>query len=164
MFEFHGWATIRVAEPERSDFKPIGRGTEVDAIKRVRAAINDAHDEFSLFDVRQTSNNMIVLLAHGLRKHRFEPVIGLFRWLAAELPDSYGCCTSTMTSRIRTETSSECGGSCEGTLRNWMTRSSRPTSQPWKRRVNSAANKPLHLTAAALRFFRVQLLASRRGR
>jgi Immunity protein 7 len=90
MFEFHGWATIRVAEPERPDFKPIGRGTEVEAIKRVRAAINDAHDEFSLFEVRQTSNNMIVLLAHGLRNHQFEPVVGLFRWVAAELPDSYG--------------------------------------------------------------------------
>ena len=47
MFEFHGWATIRVPDPERTDFKPIGRGTEVEAIKRVRAAINDAHDEFS---------------------------------------------------------------------------------------------------------------------
>src|SRR5262249_43200938 len=90
MFEFHGWATIRVAEPEHPDYKPIGRGTEVEAIKRVRAAINDAHDEFSLFDVRQTSNNMIVLLAHGLRNHPFEPVVALFRWLAAELPDSYG--------------------------------------------------------------------------
>jgi hypothetical protein len=90
MFEFHGWATIRVAEQERADFKPIGRGADVDAIKRVRAAINDAHDEFSLFEVRQTSNNMIVLMAHGLRNHQFEPVVGLFRWLATELPDSYG--------------------------------------------------------------------------
>jgi hypothetical protein len=90
MFEFHGWATIRVAEPERPDFKPIGRGSEVEAIKRVRAAINEAHDEFSLFEVRQTSNNMIVLVAHGLRNHQFEPVVGLFRWLAVELPDSYG--------------------------------------------------------------------------
>jgi hypothetical protein len=76
--------------PEPPDFKPIGRGTEVEAIKRVRAAINDAHDEFSHFEVRQTGNDMIVLIAHGLRNHQFEPVVGLFRWVAAELPNSYG--------------------------------------------------------------------------
>src|SRR5262245_266843 len=77
MFEFHGWATIRVAEPDHAEFKPIGRGTEVDAIKRVRAAINEVHDEFSLFDIRQTSNNLIVMIAHGLRNHEFEPVVEL---------------------------------------------------------------------------------------
>ena len=31
-----------------------------------------------------------MLLAHGLRNHRYEPVIGLFRWVAQNLPDSYG--------------------------------------------------------------------------
>jgi hypothetical protein len=90
VFEFHGWATIRGPDTDGADFKPIGRGPEVDAIKRVRAAINDAHDEFSLFDVRQTGNGQTVLMAHGLRNHRFEPVIDLFRWVAAELPESYG--------------------------------------------------------------------------
>ena len=88
--EFHGWATIRAGQLVPPDFRPIGRGTEVEAIKRICAAINDAHDEFSLFDVRQTSNNMIVLVAHGLRNHQFEPVVELFRRVAAELPDSYG--------------------------------------------------------------------------
>jgi hypothetical protein len=90
VFEFHGWATIRVPDADGADFKPIGGGPEVEAIKRVRSAINDAHDEFSLFDVRQTGNGQTVLMAHGLRNHRFEPVVGLFRWVAAELPDSYG--------------------------------------------------------------------------
>ena len=90
VFEFHGWAAIRIAETEDSDVKPIGRGPEVEAIKRVRAAINDVHDEFSLFDVKQTGNGQTVLIAHGLRNHQFVPVIELFRWVAAELPESYG--------------------------------------------------------------------------
>jgi hypothetical protein len=90
VFEFHGWAVIRVPDTDDVDFKPVGRGPEVEAIKRVRAAINDAHDEFSLFDMRQTGNGQRVLLAHGLRNQRFAPVIDLFCWVAAELPESYG--------------------------------------------------------------------------
>lgn len=89
MFEFHGWATIRIPEAD-TDVKLVGRGPRVEAIKRVRAAINEIHDEFSLFEVRQTGNDLCVLYAHGLRNHRFEPVVNLFRWVAAELPDSYG--------------------------------------------------------------------------
>lgn len=90
MFEFHGWATLRVPEAGGTDWWPGGSGPAFDAIKRVRAAIDDAHDESSLFDLQRTSNNLIVLLAHGLRNHRFEPVVELFRRVAAELPDSYG--------------------------------------------------------------------------
>ena len=90
MFEFHGWATIRVPGAGDSDIRPIGRGPEVEAIKRVRAAINDAHDEFSLLEVHQTGNGQTVLIAHGFRNHRFEPVIELFRWVAGQLPSSYG--------------------------------------------------------------------------
>lgn len=89
MFEFHGWATIRCSDRE-AEFEPIGRDPKVDAIKRVRTAINEVHDEFSAFDVRQAGNGLVVLAAHGLRNHRYEPVIDLFRWIAADLPDSYG--------------------------------------------------------------------------
>ena len=90
MFEFHGWANIRIPEVNDSDVRPIGRGPEVEAIKRVRATINEVHDEFSLFEVKQTGNGQIVLMAHGLRNHKFAPVIELFRWVALELPASYG--------------------------------------------------------------------------
>lgn len=89
MFEFHGWATIRVPD-DGSSFTPIGRGVGFDAIKRLRAAINEAHDEFCDFDIRRAGNGLVVLSVHGLRNHRYEPVIDLFRWLATELPDSYG--------------------------------------------------------------------------
>jgi hypothetical protein len=89
VFEFHGWVTIRVDDRDDPDMSVV-RGREEAAIARLRAAMREADDEFSLFDLRRTSNELIVLLAHGLRNHRYEPVIGLFRWVAAELPDSYG--------------------------------------------------------------------------
>ncbi|MGL4423565.1 MAG: Imm7 family immunity protein [Gemmataceae bacterium] len=88
MFEFHGWATIRVPDP---DIDPAGRRElEEEAVVRLREAIAKADDQFSLFDVRKTGNELIVLYAHGLRNHRYRTVIELFRWVAAELPDSYG--------------------------------------------------------------------------
>lgn len=89
MFEFHGWATVRVDDHDDPDSGVI-RGREEEAIVRLRAAIHKASDEFSFFELRRTSNEIIVLMAHGLRNHRYEPVIDLFKWLAAELPYSYG--------------------------------------------------------------------------
>jgi Immunity protein 7 len=89
MFEFHGWAVVRPPYPDGEGYHVIG-GRDDEAIKRVRAAINEAHDECSEFEVRRTSNGLIVLTAHGLRNHRYEPVIGLFRWLIQAMPDSYG--------------------------------------------------------------------------
>ncbi len=89
MFEFHGWANIRVDDRDDPDLKVL-RDREEHAIDLVQAAIRRTTDDFSLFDLRRTSNEMIVLLVHGLRNHRYEPVIELFRSVAAELPDSYG--------------------------------------------------------------------------
>lgn len=89
MFEFHGWATIRVPG-EDTESQSIGRGGAFDAIKRLRDAVNRAHDEFCDFDVRRAGNGLISLSIHGLRNHRYEPAIDLFRWVAAELPGSYG--------------------------------------------------------------------------
>ena len=89
MFEFHGWVTVRVDDRDDPDMD-VKRGREQDAIDKVRSAIRIADDNFSFFDLRRTSNELIVLSAHGLRNHRYEPVIELFRWLARELPNSYG--------------------------------------------------------------------------
>ena len=89
MFEFHGWATIRCSGDD-AEFQTIGRGQKVDAVKRVRSAINEAHDEFSAFEVHTVGNGLVVLSVHGLRNHRYEPVIDLFKRVATELPDSYG--------------------------------------------------------------------------
>lgn len=89
MFEFHGWAVIRV--PENDDETSSQHSERATcAIKDVRSKLNEIHDEFSTFDVERTSNGLIVVFAHGLRNHRFEPVIDLFLWIAEKLPDSYG--------------------------------------------------------------------------
>jgi hypothetical protein len=82
VFEFHGWATIRVAGPDID----VARCHELEAVAvpRLRDAIARADDQFSLFDVRQTSNELIVLYTHGLRNHRYRPVIELFRWVATD--------------------------------------------------------------------------------
>lgn len=89
MFEFHGWATLWVDTSDDPDL-PVQRAREDAAIERVRAAVQVAEDVFSHFDVRRTGNGLIVLIAHGLRNHRYQPVITLFREVAAMLPDSYG--------------------------------------------------------------------------
>jgi hypothetical protein len=96
MFEFHGWANIRLPEEEEAQSnsvtepgKVIKIGSREDqAIKLVRAALNDVHDEFSTFDVQRTSNGMIVFYTHGLRNHTYQPVIQMFEWIASTLPDS----------------------------------------------------------------------------
>ena len=58
----------------------VMHGREEQAIDRVHAAIRRTDDELSLFDLRRTGNGLIVLYAHGLRNHRYEPAIDLFRW------------------------------------------------------------------------------------
>jgi hypothetical protein len=89
LFEFHGWATIRVDDRDDPDISVV-RAREDAAIARLREAMRQADDEFSHFDLQRASNELILMLAHGLRNHRYEPVIDLFRWLAAELPLAYG--------------------------------------------------------------------------
>ena len=89
MFEFHGWATIRVSDLDDPDLS-VCQFRQEEAINRLEMAMREADDEFSLFDLKRTSNNLIVLIAHGLRNHRYEPVIELFRWVATELPYSFG--------------------------------------------------------------------------
>jgi hypothetical protein len=89
MFEFHGWATIRVDDRDDPDMSVV-HAREDAAITRLREAMRASDDVVSLFELRRTSNGLIVLLAHGLCNHRYEQVIDLFRWVAAELPFSYG--------------------------------------------------------------------------
>jgi N12 class adenine-specific DNA methylase len=90
LFEFHGWACIRVEEHDLEKVSET-RLREDHAIERIRSKLDEVSDDFSsLFEVRRTSNGLIVLLAHGLRNHRYEPAIELFEWVARDLPDSYG--------------------------------------------------------------------------
>lgn len=89
MFEFHGWITIRVEENEA---ETIGQTTlrEDRAIEQVHSVVADASGDFSSFDVRRTGNGMIVLIANGLRNHRYRAVIELFERVGRLLPISYG--------------------------------------------------------------------------
>jgi hypothetical protein len=54
---------------------------------RALHAAGDRADDQGLPAIAQ---RLVVLYAHGLRNHRYEPVIELFGWVAGELPDSYG--------------------------------------------------------------------------
>jgi hypothetical protein len=89
MFEFHGWITVRVAEDDEEDLSQTAVREEA-AMEVVRRIIADEDDNVSFFDLRRTSNSLIVLSTHGLRNHRYQPVIDLFRQVAERLPDSYG--------------------------------------------------------------------------
>ena len=89
MFEFHGWARVRIA-PDK-----VERGglddAKLAAVEAVRLAMKRfGDDDASWFDVRMTVNSMVVLAVHGRRNHRQRRVFELFRWLAVEYPDSYG--------------------------------------------------------------------------
>lgn len=89
MFEFHGWLSVSL-EVEEGSFIKINDERRNSVIKSVRAAMNEAHDEFSAFDVIHSGNGAVILIAHGLRNHRYEPAIALFRHIATTLPKSYG--------------------------------------------------------------------------
>jgi hypothetical protein len=89
LFEFHGWAKICVDDQDDPDLD-LRHRREEEAIGRLREAMQVTYDGFSFFDLRRTSNEIIALSVQGLRNHRYEQVIDLFRWIAAELPFSYG--------------------------------------------------------------------------
>jgi len=89
MFEFHGWVTLRVDDSDDADIGAL-RAREESALQQLDAAMREYCDDFSLFEIRRTSNDLLVLVAHGLRNHAFGGVIDLYRWIADKLPESYG--------------------------------------------------------------------------
>lgn len=89
MFEFHGWITIRVEEDEAETIEETTL-REDQAIAQVRAELAIAGDDFSFFDVQRTGNGLIVLMTHGLRNHRYQPVVDLFERVGRRLPHAYG--------------------------------------------------------------------------
>jgi hypothetical protein len=112
VFEFHGWAVIRVSDLDDPPLEVIA-ARERDAAERARTAIRDITGGASLFQVARTSNEMLVLLAHGLKNHRSETAVDLFRWLANELPESYGLLY------VRDDEDHERGGDYENCFRLW---------------------------------------------
>ena len=98
-----------------------------------------AEDNFSLFDVRQTGNELIVLYAHGLRNHRFRPVIELFRWVAAELPESYGLLYAHDDEAEGQDNEFRVWRLRGAALKSGPTRSCHHIPRPWSRRLRLPA-------------------------
>lgn len=89
MFEFHGWVTLRVDDSDDADIGVL-RAREESALQQLDAAIREHCDDFSLFEIRRTSNDLLVLMTHGLRNHAYVGVVDLYGWIAETLPNSYG--------------------------------------------------------------------------
>ncbi len=83
MFEYHGWAVIETNDPE-------GTPERAKALEFVTMAAKEAQDGFSLIDLALGGNGLAVLRLHGLRNHRLDGALDLFRRVAVELPASYG--------------------------------------------------------------------------
>ena len=89
MFEFHGWITLRVDDSDDADIGVL-RAREELAIEQLDAAIREHCDDISLFEIKRTSNDLLVLVTHGLRNHADRGVVSLYRWIAENLTNSYG--------------------------------------------------------------------------
>ncbi|ESA38676.1 hypothetical protein N836_31190 [Leptolyngbya sp. Heron Island J] len=89
MFEFHAWATIRINDDDDPRMDVLAE-REDRAIERLQNVIDMNTDNFSHFDLRRTSNRLIVFLAHGLRNHAFLQINNIFQWIADNFPNSYG--------------------------------------------------------------------------
>jgi hypothetical protein len=86
MYEFHGWINIVASEPEQG-----GLAEDEAAIAALAGRLREAQEQVDgWFDVRQTFNGQIVVVAHGLRNHRQEGPRELFRWIGGRYPWSYG--------------------------------------------------------------------------
>jgi hypothetical protein len=86
MFEFHGWAVLRMTYIACDDEENKNIASILVELKHKIAYGNLVH-HFCLHD---GFNDMYSLTISGLRNHRQEEVIGLFAWLAKNAPGSYG--------------------------------------------------------------------------
>jgi hypothetical protein len=89
MFEFHGWVSINIDDQDDADLDVLDKRMEA-ALDLLRPQLAAADDEFCVFELRHTCNDLHYLSVHGLRNHRYEPVIALFQWIADTLPECYG--------------------------------------------------------------------------
>jgi Immunity protein 7 len=89
MFEFHGWANIKADDSDDTDWLTLERRLEK-IVSGFKDEISKIQDSGSIFEVRPSSNALIVFLTHGLRNHGNPDALELFEWLAKNAPDSYG--------------------------------------------------------------------------
>jgi Immunity protein 7 len=86
MFEFHGWITVQVADPEE-----ITEEQEEVALQRIQKKVAETQQEtYGWFEVKTSMNNLTVIVAHGLRNHTQPMPLELFVWVGENYPLSYG--------------------------------------------------------------------------
>ena len=86
MFEYHGWATVR--DSLEGDSK-AAEGLTHAAYNAVADALARADNDFQVADLRVVNGSCHVWLA-GLRNHRQNALIDVFRDIAAAAPWSCG--------------------------------------------------------------------------
>ncbi|MEM7331114.1 MAG: Imm7 family immunity protein [Chloroflexota bacterium] len=89
MFEFHGWIKLQVDDSDDADIDVLVQRMNV-IIEKVQEKIKETDDNLSHFNIAKAGNGLNFVSVHGLRNHRFEPIIDLFKWAAAHLPECYG--------------------------------------------------------------------------
>ncbi|GAA1595595.1 Imm7 family immunity protein [Kribbella karoonensis] len=88
MFEYHGWATLRDTQDDWDRSGPADDLSQ-STYDAVAAAIADVRNDLQVADLRVVNGSAHLWLA-GLRNHRQEPVIEVFRRIARLAPWSYG--------------------------------------------------------------------------
>ncbi len=89
MFEFHGWISVQIDDSDDADASVLATRADA-AAAAIRDLLPEYEDGFSLFELRQTGNELLMLIAHGLRNHRQENAILLFTRVGSLFPCSYG--------------------------------------------------------------------------
>jgi hypothetical protein len=90
MFEFHGWAVIQSTSGRRV-FRPDGLYFPDDEL--LHEQLNAHIDQFNVREwvhFHRTVNGFASLTFSGLRNHRDERIVGVFKWLAVHAQRSYG--------------------------------------------------------------------------
>ena len=86
MFEFHGWINIVAGEPGEGSWQE-----DQEALAALRARVGEAQEHVGCwFDVDETYNGQVVVVAHGLRNRWQEGPLELLRWVGQRYPWSYG--------------------------------------------------------------------------
>jgi hypothetical protein len=94
VFEFHGWISVWTRDPNGGSYDDLPAKME-DCLRTIRSRLADERYEGSWFEIRETVNEQIVLVMHGLRNHRRGEVFDLFKWVGERYPFSYGLLFTT---------------------------------------------------------------------
>jgi hypothetical protein len=90
MYEFHGWVSI-VADNSDDAGSIVRQGRQSDLVAALEDRIQPLLESPSVFlRIIRDLNGADHLLVSGLRNHRDDRVLNLFRWIAEHQASSYG--------------------------------------------------------------------------